>query len=114
MLEAGLESEARALFDADLLKESSPAYQAIGYKELIPYLRGEEDIYAAADRIKQATRRYAKRQMTWFRRTPGVHLVEVDGDGTVQTREQLADLLLPRIREWLDNSTQLAESAKKG
>lgn len=114
MMEAGLLSEVEGLYRDGYLAEGQTAEQAIGYRQLIPYLSGALALDEAVENIKTATRRYAKRQMTWFRRTPGVHLVEVDGDGTVQTREQLADLLLPRIKEWLDNSTQLAESAKKG
>ena len=98
MLEAGLESEARALFDADLLKESSTAYQAIGYKELIPYLRGEEDIYAAADRIKQATRRYAKRQMTWFRRYKDAIVIHPDDGEKMRDFEDIVSEALERIK----------------
>lgn len=98
MLKAGLESEARALFDADLLKESSPAYQAIGYKELIPYLRGEEDIYAAADRIKQATRRYAKRQMTWFRRYKDAIVIHPDDGEKMRDFEDIVAEALERIK----------------
>ena len=98
MLEAGLESEARALFDADLLKESSPAYQAIGYKELIPYLRGEEDICAAADRIKQATRRYAKRQMTWFRRYKDAIVIHPDDGERMRDFEDIVAEALERIK----------------
>jgi tRNA dimethylallyltransferase len=114
MVEAGLLSEVEALWRDGLLAPGKTAEQAIGYRQLIPYLSGELVLAEAVENIKTATRRYAKRQMTWFRRTEGVRFVEVDENGAVQTREQLADLLLPQIREWLDNSTQLAESAKKG
>lgn len=41
---------------------------AIGYKELAPYLRGECTLEAAAENLKRGTRRYAKRQLSWFRR----------------------------------------------
>lgn len=48
------------------LRPGTTAGQAIGYKELVPYLRGEEPLETAVERLKIATHRYAKRQMTWF------------------------------------------------
>lgn len=98
MLQAGLESEARVLFEKGLLRETSPAYQAIGYKELIPYLRGEEDITAAADRIKQATRRYAKRQITWFRRYKDAIVIHPDDGEKMRDFEDIAAEALERIK----------------
>ena len=65
MLEEGLVEEARDVYENYHLKT---AINAIGYKELIPYFNGECSLEEAADRIKQETRRYAKRQLTWFRR----------------------------------------------
>ncbi len=98
MLEAGLVAEARALFDADLLRETSPAYQAIGYKELIPYLCGKEDINDAADRIKQATRRYAKRQMTWFRRYKDATVIHPDDGEGMRNFEDIVAEALEKIK----------------
>ncbi|MBR1384777.1 MAG: tRNA (adenosine(37)-N6)-dimethylallyltransferase MiaA [Ruminococcus sp.] len=65
MLENGMLDEARRVFTS-----SAPdtAKQAIGYKELIPYLEGRAELEECIDRIKQETRHYAKRQLTWFRR----------------------------------------------
>lgn len=63
MLEQGLTEEARAV----LPRLGKTAAGAIGYKELAPFLRGEEPLERAADRLKQATRNYAKRQLTWER-----------------------------------------------
>ena len=74
MLEAGLLDEARALVDA--VPPDATALQAIGYKELLPVLRGETPLAAAAEEIKLRTRQYAKRQLTWFRRNPAVHWME--------------------------------------
>ena len=68
MFAAGLEAEARALWDEGALTPESVGGQAIGYKELVPYFRGVCTLAKASDAIKQATRRYAKRQETWFRR----------------------------------------------
>ena len=46
--------------------------QAIGYKELIAHIKGELSLQEAVDSIKLHSRRYAKRQMTWFRRNPEI------------------------------------------
>ncbi|MBQ5310891.1 MAG: tRNA (adenosine(37)-N6)-dimethylallyltransferase MiaA, partial [Oscillospiraceae bacterium] len=52
------------------------AFNAIGYKELIPYLEGQTSLEDAVDRIKQSTRNYAKRQLTWFRRDVRINWVD--------------------------------------
>ncbi|WP_232699967.1 tRNA (adenosine(37)-N6)-dimethylallyltransferase MiaA [Brevibacillus daliensis] len=71
MIEAGLVEEVRQLLDLgyspDLL-----AMQGLGYKELIPYLYGEITLDKAISDIKQRTRHFAKRQLTWFRRMPEI------------------------------------------
>ena len=69
MFAAGLENEARALF-AD--SPSTTAAQAIGYKEFLPYFAGEQSLDEVKNAIKQASRNYAKRQLTWFKRTDSV------------------------------------------
>ena len=78
MLSAGLEEEARMLFEKGLISERSPAFQAIGYKELLPYFAGEETLAEAAERIKQNSRRYAKRQITWFKRYKDAVMIHPD------------------------------------
>ncbi len=75
MLEDGLLDEVKQVYDKHNLKT---AYQAIGYKEFVPYFEGESDLNTCVDKIKQETRRYAKRQLTWFRRVDGIVWVEVD------------------------------------
>lgn len=65
MLENGLVGEARDVYERYKLRT---AFNAIGFKELIPYFEGECSLEEAADKIRQETRRYAKRQLTWFRR----------------------------------------------
>ena len=57
------------------LTEENTAMQAIGYKETAAALRGEYDLGEAKARIKQASRRYAKRQLSWLRRDPGLHWI---------------------------------------
>ena len=66
MLEQGLLKETQALYDEGIFEVNSTAAQAIGYKELLGYIRGEESLESAVERLKMSTRRYAERQMTWF------------------------------------------------
>ena len=73
MFEMGLVEEARALYDAGYLAPDTTAGGAIGYKELLGYLRGEMTLDEAKDTLKTATRHYAKRQLTWLRKNPSVH-----------------------------------------
>ncbi|MCL2106941.1 MAG: tRNA (adenosine(37)-N6)-dimethylallyltransferase MiaA [Oscillospiraceae bacterium] len=66
MLARGLLEEAKEFWQKNNREWTSA--QAIGYKELLPYLRGECSLEAAVDKLKRETRRYAKRQLSWFRR----------------------------------------------
>ena len=100
MVEAGLISEVESLWRDGLLAPGKTAEQAIGYRQLIPYFEGKITLDEAIEDIKTATRRYAKRQMTWFRRTEGVQMIVVDGGDAPMTRDGLADLLLPMIEAW--------------
>ena len=77
MMARGLETEVRMLLDRGV-DPGTTAMQAIGYKELAAALRGECTVAQAVDRIKQASRRYAKRQLTWFRRNEAVHWLLAD------------------------------------
>ncbi|MGH7466727.1 MAG: tRNA (adenosine(37)-N6)-dimethylallyltransferase MiaA [Longimicrobiales bacterium] len=78
MIDAGLVDEVRALqcqgFDQD-----SPGLNATGYIELLPYLRGETELASAIDAIQRATRRYARRQLTWFRHQLPEGAIHLDG-----------------------------------
>jgi tRNA dimethylallyltransferase len=78
MLAAGLLAEVEGLLAAGYRKALTAA-QAIGYKELVPVVEGAARIDEAAEAIKQATRRYAKRQLTWFRADPRIHWIDVTG-----------------------------------
>lgn len=66
MIEAGLLEETRLLLENGVFEKNTTAAQAIGYKELLSYFRGEKSLENAIEDLKMATRRYAKRQMTWF------------------------------------------------
>lgn len=75
MFEQGLEEEAYRLW-RDGLESTPTAGQAIGYKELFPYFSGAVSLDTAKENIKQATRNYAKRQVTYFKRMEGAHVLE--------------------------------------
>lgn len=79
MLEQGLVDEVRALVESGRLPRGSTAAQAIGYKEILSYLDGDCTLEAAVETLKMATRRYAKRQITWFGGKDYVTPVEVTG-----------------------------------
>jgi tRNA dimethylallyltransferase len=79
MLEHGWMREVQALLDSGLSEDSKP-FDFIGYRELRAVLRGEITLEEAQGAIRQATRRYAKRQLTWFRREQGVRWFSGFGD----------------------------------
>lgn len=75
MMAQGLLEEARTLLQGE---GGKTALQAIGYKELKPYFDGERSLEESVAFMKQATRRYAKRQLTWFRREEKIHWLYPD------------------------------------
>lgn len=75
MVRCGLIEEADKLRRTKL---SNTAAKAIGYKELEPYFNGEKTLDAALDKLKMETRRYAKRQLTWFRRDEKINWIYTD------------------------------------
>jgi tRNA dimethylallyltransferase len=77
MVAAGLVAEVAGLLAAGVAP-SARSLQAIGYKELVDHLHGGRELAAAVADIKQATRNFAKRQFTWFKRMPYIHWVDVD------------------------------------
>ncbi|MBQ2840923.1 MAG: tRNA (adenosine(37)-N6)-dimethylallyltransferase MiaA [Oscillospiraceae bacterium] len=90
MLKDGLCEEVKRLLDAGTDPKST-SMQAIGYKEMISYFNGESTLGDAAESIKQASRRYAKRQMTWFKRNKNINWIAVDKS------ENISDLLQTSI-----------------
>lgn len=75
MVEAGLVSEAKRVFNSEL---SFTSVKAIGYKELFPYLKGELPLEECIEKLKQESRRYAKRQITWFKRDKEINWLYPD------------------------------------
>lgn len=76
MIEAGLLEEVAGLLSHGY-RDALTATQAIGYKELVPVIEGATRLDEAIASIKQASRRYAKRQMTWFRADPRIRWIDV-------------------------------------
>ena len=93
MLERGLVDEARAFYRGDF---GDTAAAAIGYKELLPYLKGDLPLETCAESLKRATRRYAKRQLTWFGRDKEIHWFNID--------ELSFDRILSESLDIIDNS----------
>ena len=95
MLENGLLDEIRALLDSGI-PAGCTAMQAIGYKEFVDAMAGKCTIEEAADLVRQSSRRYAKRQLTWFRRKPNATwLLRNKGETTAEivakARQHLRD-----------------------
>lgn len=87
MVEQGLLQEARVALSMEL---SPTAAQAIGYKELRPYFEGNQTLEQALDALKQQSRRYAKRQLTWFKREEGVQWLYPEDYSTPEALYQAA------------------------
>ena len=91
MAENGLADEAKKMLDSS----GSTSAQAIGHKELAPYFEGEITLDEALERIKQETRHYAKRQITWFKRNEKINWLYADE---------------MQSEELIDEATRLAKS----
>ncbi|MCM1300752.1 MAG: tRNA (adenosine(37)-N6)-dimethylallyltransferase MiaA [Alistipes senegalensis] len=86
MMDAGLEAEARALYPYRALN----SLQTVGYRELFDYFDGRITRAEAVELIKRNTRRYAKRQLTWFRRDPEIRWFAPDEDEAIIAHADLA------------------------
>lgn len=79
MIQNGLLEETSELLESGVFEKNATAAQAIGYKELLTYLNGEKTLIDAIEDLKIATRRYAKRQLTWFNSHGDVFWITADG-----------------------------------
>ena len=86
MIEQGLYNEVEGLLKNGI-SDSCQSMKGIGYKELLPAVRGEISLDEAADHIKQNTRHFAKRQLTWYRKMPYIRWY----DAQAEVDEKLAD-----------------------
>jgi tRNA dimethylallyltransferase len=95
MLADGIVDETRSLLEMGYTGNEQ-ALQTVGYREVIQFLRGEIDESRMISDIKMNTRRYAKRQATWFRRWKSANFIDVSGEETAQiTRNLISQFKLP-------------------
>ncbi len=94
MLEAGLLEEANEFFK---LNPSKTAFNAIGYKELKPFIDGDLSFAVCVENLKRETRRYAKRQITWFKRNKNINWVFAD----TQSREEMLNSVDKLVNNYL-------------
>ena len=93
MLEAGLLDEAKSFLSSHA---GSTAKQAIGYKELAPFFEGKASLEECVENLKMQTRRYAKRQLTWFRRCENINYIYID---EYDSFDDIADTAIKIIKE---------------
>ncbi len=95
MLDHGLTAEVQRLLNQGYTKDLV-SMQGLGYKEMIRYLEGEHSLHEAIEILKRDTRRFAKRQMTWFRREPRIQWVDTD---TFPEKIVLFQWIISRIQQ---------------
>ena len=95
MLQQGLLEEIRQLLDSGIPADCT-AMQAIGYKEFVRALSGQDTLENAVEELKRGSRRYAKRQLTWFRRNPKMNWL-------IRKKEQSAAEILAQAQQVLRN-----------
>lgn len=90
MMEEGLLSEVKSLWERGMLIPETTAAQAIGYKEIVEHLEGKCSLDEAVEKIKLSSRRYAKRQLTWFRHERDAKVLFVDDEnGKIKNTDAL-------------------------
>ena len=99
MLADGLLEETKKLKDEGVFEVNLTAAQAIGYKELLGYFDGQETLAEATENLKTATRRYAKRQLTWFSAKPYVKWVEMEKDGAPRSLDDVCEEIISRFQD---------------
>ena len=98
MLADGLLEETKLLSAEGVFDVNLTAAQAIGYKELLGYLDGRETLAEATENLKTATRRYAKRQLTWFTAKSYVEWVDMERDGALRSLDDICDEIISRFQ----------------
>lgn len=93
MMAAGWEVEVRRLLSEGFSPDLHPL-KSLGYKELIAHIRGEWDLETAMCAIQQNTRRYAKRQQTWFHADPAIHWINVSALASAEVADQIREQAL--------------------
>ncbi len=97
MMQAGLLDETKELLEVGVFEKNATAAQAIGYKELLTYFNGEKTLIDAVEDLKMATRRYAKRQMTWFSSHGNVHWLVADGRSLYELADEAEEFIKEKM-----------------
>lgn len=100
MLRDGLLEEAEDFYN---IPADKTACQAIGYKELAPYFKGELPLEECVEKLKQETRHYAKRQLTWFRKNENIFWVYPDD---YENQSDMLNVVFEKINEFLKENEQ--------
>ena len=91
MISEGLLDETESLMKEGVFEKNGTAAQAIGYKELLGYFRGEKSLETAIEDLKTSTRRYAKRQITWFSAKKYATALAADDGGCIKRFEEIVN-----------------------
>ena len=83
MINNGLIDEVSKLYNLGYRPETHQSMKGIGYKEIVEYLNGNNSLDDAIDKLKQHTRNYAKRQITWFKRNKDIHWFDIEKDSNI-------------------------------
>lgn len=91
MIAEGLEEETRMLMQEGVFESNTTASQAIGYKELLGYFKGQMSFEECIELLKTATRKYAKRQLTWFRAREYVEWIDADSPEGMKSFKEIVN-----------------------
>lgn len=94
MINNGLLDEVRSLLNSGINPDSQ-SMKAIGYRQIIDFLKGDMDLESAIEKIKQDSRHYAKRQLTWYRRNPYSRWL----DKSIMSREEILNKIIEEYNE---------------
>jgi tRNA dimethylallyltransferase len=83
MIKNGLIDEVKKLYDLGYRPETHQSMKGIGYKEIVDYFEGVATLDVAVEKLKQHTRNYAKRQITWFKRNKDIHWFDIEKDSDI-------------------------------
>jgi tRNA dimethylallyltransferase len=109
-LAKGLLEETRRLMDRGYGRHLG-SMKGLGYKQMAGYLAGDYDYDEAVRRLKRDTRHFAKRQMTWFRKEPGMQWLSI---GDTDTPAQVAERIVGEVRRFLQTPGDRAGSSSAG